>query len=67
LKTCSSFIDAIFRDLAVNYLGRDDLAHVQPADVVDVTEPEPEHEDGPQPVAPLPGKTLRIVSNSMSA
>lgn len=27
LKTATSFLDYIFRDLAINYLGRDDLAH----------------------------------------
>ena len=30
IKNCTSFLDAVFRDLAVNYLGRDDLAHVTP-------------------------------------
>jgi ribonucleoside-diphosphate reductase alpha chain len=28
---CTSLIDYIFRNLAVNYLGRDDLAHVPPS------------------------------------
>lgn len=30
LKRCDSIIDAIFRELAITYLKRDDLAHVQP-------------------------------------
>lgn len=30
IKNATSLIDFIFRDLAVNYLGRDDLAHVAP-------------------------------------
>jgi ribonucleoside-diphosphate reductase alpha chain len=28
LRTCSSILDYIFRELAIGYLGRDDLAHV---------------------------------------
>lgn len=32
LKNCTSIFDAIARHLAVEYLGRDDLAHVQKAD-----------------------------------
>ena len=27
IKMCSSILDAIFRDLAINYLGREDLKH----------------------------------------
>ena len=30
----TSLIDYIFRELAISYLGRNDLAHVQPADVL---------------------------------
>lgn len=30
LKRCDSVIDAMFRELAITYLKRDDLAHVQP-------------------------------------
>jgi len=29
IKMCTSIVDAIFRDLAINYLQRDDLAHVE--------------------------------------
>lgn len=32
VKMATSFLDAIFKDLAIHYLGRDELAHVQPAD-----------------------------------
>lgn len=31
IKTSTSILDYIFRELAVTYLGRDDLAHVKPA------------------------------------
>jgi ribonucleoside-diphosphate reductase alpha chain len=33
LRQCTSILDAIFRELAITYLKRDDLAHVQPAAV----------------------------------
>ncbi|HKR19565.1 MAG TPA: vitamin B12-dependent ribonucleotide reductase [Stellaceae bacterium] len=33
IKMATSLIDYIFRELAISYLGRNDLAHVQPADV----------------------------------
>lgn len=32
IKFCSSMVDFIFRDLALNYLGRTDLVHVPPKD-----------------------------------
>jgi len=31
IKNATSIIDYVFRELAVSYLGRDDLAHVPPA------------------------------------
>ncbi len=34
IKMATSLIDYIFRELAISYLGRNDLAHVQPADVL---------------------------------
>ena len=33
IKMSTSVLDYIFRELAVSYLGRSDLAHVQPADI----------------------------------
>ncbi len=33
IKMATSIIDYIFRELAISYLGRNDLAHVQPADL----------------------------------
>ncbi len=33
IKMCTSIIDYIFRELAVSYLGRTDLAHVMPEDL----------------------------------
>jgi ribonucleoside-diphosphate reductase alpha chain len=34
IKMATSLIDYIFRELAISYLGRNDLAHVQPHDVL---------------------------------
>src|SRR6185437_15962669 len=34
IKMATSIIDYLFRELAVSYLGRNDLAHVQPADLM---------------------------------
>ena len=33
IKMATSIVDYIFRELAISYLGRTDLAHVQPADL----------------------------------
>ncbi len=33
IKNATSLLDYVFRELAVSYLGRDDLAHVQPEDL----------------------------------
>ena len=35
VKFCSSIIDFIFRDLALNYLGRTDLVHIPPKELLD--------------------------------
>jgi len=34
IKMASSILDYIFRELAISYVGRNDLAHVQPADLL---------------------------------
>jgi len=34
IKMATSIVDYIFRELAISYLGRNDLAHVQPADLL---------------------------------
>jgi ribonucleoside-diphosphate reductase alpha chain len=34
IKMATSILDYIFRELAVSYLGRNDLAHVEPADML---------------------------------
>ncbi|PHR62765.1 MAG: ribonucleoside-diphosphate reductase, adenosylcobalamin-dependent [Robiginitomaculum sp.] len=35
IKNATSILDYLFRELAVSYLGRDDLAHISPADLND--------------------------------
>ena len=40
VKRATSIIDFIFRDLAFNYLGRDDLIHVKPEEVAQPKRPE---------------------------
>jgi ribonucleoside-diphosphate reductase alpha chain len=37
IKMATSVLDYIFRELAISYLGRNDLAHVQPADLLPTT------------------------------
>ncbi|MGD9615250.1 MAG: vitamin B12-dependent ribonucleotide reductase [Alphaproteobacteria bacterium] len=37
IKMATSIIDYIFRELAISYLGRTDLAHVEPADLMPTT------------------------------
>src|SRR6185437_6340738 len=34
IKMATSILDYIFRELAISYIGRNDLAHVQPADLL---------------------------------
>src|SRR5260370_27148173 len=34
LKMSTSILDYLFRELAISYLGRNDLAHVEPADLM---------------------------------
>src|SRR5665213_1280426 len=43
IKMATSILDYIFRELAVSYLGRYDLAHVQPSQALDAMGPEPDY------------------------
>ena len=43
IKMATSILDYIFRELAVSYLGRYDLAQVQPSQQIDAMGPEPEY------------------------
>jgi len=60
IKMATSILDYIFRELAVSYLGRYDLAHVEPSDLMPDTtgkgseqgarDPEPDPDPDPMPV-----------------
>jgi ribonucleoside-diphosphate reductase alpha chain len=62
IKMATSILDYIFRELAVSYLGRYDLAQVQPSQMIDAMGPEPEyiseeeHEVRYRPADPTPVK-----------
>jgi ribonucleoside-diphosphate reductase alpha chain len=43
IKMATSILDYIFRELAVSYLGRYDLAQVQPSQQIDAMGPDPEY------------------------
>ncbi len=59
IKTATSILDYVFRELAVSYLDRDDLAHVSPAEIAfdalgkGVSEGSREGSDNPAPT-PVP-------------
>jgi ribonucleoside-diphosphate reductase alpha chain len=62
IKMATSILDYIFRELAVSYLGRYDLAQVQPSQQIDAMGPDPEYtaeEDG--------GTTYRTVDPTRPA
>ena len=46
IQMATSIIDYVFRELAVTYLGRDDLAHLGPVDLSSTSTAEDEDEDG---------------------
>jgi ribonucleoside-diphosphate reductase alpha chain len=61
IKNATSILDYIFRELAVSYLGRHDLAHVEPADIgFDVLGKG--ESTGEPPKAPAPVPAVRIMS-----
>jgi len=79
IKMATSILDYIFRELAVSYLGRYDLAQVQPSTHFDAMGPEPEYvseEDGEvhylaptsgtPPTTPPPALVSRVVTPAAS-
>ena len=68
IKNATSILDYVFRELAVSYLGRNDLAHVQPEDL---TARGVESKPAPSPISSgmVRGQTanLRIVSSNEPA
>jgi len=65
IKNATSILDYIFRELAVSYLGRHDLAHVDPAEIVTATglgsSDEALEEEGAPPALPA----TRFVSKGL--
>ncbi|WP_202617927.1 vitamin B12-dependent ribonucleotide reductase [Aureimonas leprariae] len=65
IKNATSILDYVFRELAVSYLGRNDLAHVQPEDLATRGQ---ESKPAPSPISSgmVRGQTgnLRIVSSN---
>jgi ribonucleoside-diphosphate reductase alpha chain len=62
IKNATSMLDYIFRELAVSYLGRHDLAHVEPADIGFDVLGKGETATGEQPRAPASLPAARIMS-----
>jgi ribonucleoside-diphosphate reductase alpha chain len=62
IKNATSILDYIFRELAVSYLGRHDLAHVEPADIGFDALGKGETSTGEPPKAPAPMPAARIMS-----
>lgn len=64
IKMATSILDYIFRELAISYLGRTDLAHVTPADLLpDTTGSEGEAKQSNLPLQP--GKAPSFSSETM--
>jgi ribonucleoside-diphosphate reductase alpha chain len=64
IKNATSVLDYIFRELAVSYLGRNDLAHADPGDISSTAMGQGEDEDA-QPAKPaLPA--ARVVSHGFT-
>jgi len=75
IKFSSSIIDYIFRELAVAYLGRDDMAHVNPAELEADTDPVADYAPAAvaapvavgEPVAPAPAPQPQPVALAFAA
>jgi ribonucleoside-diphosphate reductase alpha chain len=61
IKNATSILDYVFRELAISYLGRNDLAHVDPSDIGDTIIGKGEDQSRQQG-APAPNATQRYVS-----
>ncbi len=62
IKNATSMLDYIFRELAVSYLGRHDLAHVEPADIGFDVLGKGEAASGEEPKAHAPVPAVRMMS-----
>jgi ribonucleoside-diphosphate reductase alpha chain len=65
IKNATSVLDYIFRELAVSYLGRNDLAHVDPGDISSTAVGQGEEDDAAAPTRPsVP--VARVVSHGFT-
>ncbi len=64
IKNATSVLDYIFRELAVSYLGRNDLAHVEPEDLSATAMSAGEDEEGVQAAPAL--AAARVVSHGFT-
>lgn len=66
IKMATSVIDCIFRDLAMNYLGRYDLVHVTPEDVLHTTIGNASEDPAAEPVVTTAPQTEMHADGSVS-
>jgi ribonucleoside-diphosphate reductase alpha chain len=64
IKNATSILDYIFRELAISYLGRNDLAHIDPSDIGHDVLGKGEEQGRPLPTA-APGPTAKLVSRDL--
>jgi ribonucleoside-diphosphate reductase alpha chain len=67
IKNATSVLDYIFRELAISYLGRHDLAHVDPAEIgFDVIGKGEDQSRAPDAPAAAPVAAQRVVSRGLT-
>ena len=64
IKNATSILDYVFRELAISYLGRNELAHVDPSEIGNdvIGGGENQGKAKSQPMAELPASTAKFVS-----
>ncbi len=67
IKMATSLLDYIFRELAISYLGREDLAHATPADLMPDTTGRGDKNDGLPPLSDDVSEALERVQKFASA
>jgi len=67
IKMATSLLDYIFRELAISYLGREDLAHATPADLMHDTTGRGDKDDGLPPLTEDVSQALERVQQFASS
>jgi ribonucleoside-diphosphate reductase alpha chain len=62
IKNATSILDYVFRELAISYLGRNDLAHIDPADIGHDVLGKGEEQGRPPQGGAVPSPTAKFVS-----